>query len=723
MANKITTRVGSLILQYGPGAMLNEEGFSFLIMDPSNWKDSKRKIFDERLQRVLDVDYFAYPEGKFPLNIFPRWFSCTSCRCFLPYESWKKTRGGELICPNCGHRGKMIPARFVAICRKGHLDDVDWNAFVHRGKVCSSPKLILSDRGADSLSSLSIKCEHCGAKRSLSNLINTKGDEKMKCSGASPWRCLCNREDCNQDVKVVHRGSSSVYFPKIITSLVIPPFSSKLFALVEEKVADLKSMLRQTPEIYKKQIFEGLVAQIIAEHNLNEEAAKPALMKILETALGGGIKDQDIANFSYDEYLALSGQTPEDEYPKDFYREIVPTELYHLNFLSCITLIHSIREVRALVGFSRVLPLTSGIESALQESGESTNGNDEVERVDFRTRIGRQTFYPGYQVRGEGIFFSVNYDMVSSHFDTPGWIERFQHLERNFDKSLLKPVEGSKVDRVYLFLHSLSHALIKELANDCGYEISSIRERIYNFPEKKECGIFIYTAEGDVEGTLGGLVRRGRPDMFTNCLKRAISAIKICSSDPICSLSSGQGRDLLNLSACHNCLLLPETSCESNNVLLDRATLVGTLFDPKLGFFYQKIHPYAEGETTLNRRGKKDVKVTLSERGLKLPTETSELVAELSSGAEDEEKAFLKRLSANLPKKLPESEEAGMLTVGAKSFHFRAYWPDRRVVYLEEQPESYFDIKDLLTNAGYFVFRGVDPESNPEIMAKLLGEK
>lgn len=255
MANKITTRVGSLILQYGPGAMLNEEGFSFLIMDPSNWKDSKRKIFDERLQRVLDVDYFAYPEGKFPLNIFPRWFSCTSCRCFLPYESWKKSRGGELICPNCGHRGKMIPARFVAICRKGHLDDVDWNAFVHRGKVCSSPKLILSDRGADSLSSLSIKCEHCGAKRSLSNLINTKGDEKMKCSGASPWRCLCNREDCNQDVKVVHRGSSSVYFPKIITSLVIPPFSSKLFALVEEKVADLKSMLRQTPEIYKKQIF------------------------------------------------------------------------------------------------------------------------------------------------------------------------------------------------------------------------------------------------------------------------------------------------------------------------------------------------------------------------------------------------------------------------------------------------------------------------------------
>lgn len=714
--------MGSLILQYGPGAMLNEEGFSFLIMDPSTWRGSKKKIFDERLQRMLDVDYFAYPEGKFPLNIFPKWFSCTSCRCFLPYESWKKAKGGELICPNCHHRGKMIPARFVAICRKGHLDDVDWNAFVHRGKVCSSPKLFLSDRGADSLSSLSIKCEHCGAQRSLSSLINTKGDEKMKCSGRSPWRCLCNQEDCNEEVKVVHRGSSSVYFPKIITSLVIPPFSSKLYALVEEKVANLRSMLRQMSEVSKKEIFEGLITQLISEHNLNEGAAKPALLKILET-LSSGTKNQDVTNFSYDEYLALSGQTPEDEYPKDFYREIVQTELYHLNFLSCVSLIHSIREVRALVGFSRVLPLTSGIESALQESSDSTNGKDQVERVDFRTKIGNESFYPGYQVRGEGIFFSINYDMISSHFDNPKWIERFKHLERNFDKSLLKPVEGSKVDRVYLFLHSLSHALIKELANDCGYEISSIRERIYNFPEKKECGIFIYTAEGDVEGTLGGLVRRGRPDMFINCLKRAIDAIRICSSDPICSLSSGQGRDLLNLSACHNCLLLPETSCESNNVLLDRATLVGTLFEPELGFFSQRIQPYADNRTTPNRREKKEERVKLSERGIKLPTETSELIAELSSGAEDEEKAFLKRLSARLPKKLPDSEEAGMMAIGGKSFRFRAYWPDRQVIYLEEQPEFYFELKELLTGAGYFVFCGVDPESDPEEMAELLGEK
>jgi hypothetical protein len=41
----------------------------------------------------------------------------------------------------------------------------------------------------------------------------------------------------------------------------------------------------------------------------------------------------------------------------------------------------------------------------------------------------------------------------------------------------------------------------------------------------------------------------------------------------------------LNLAACHACVMLPETSCEHNNVLLDRALLVGTPEDPTLGFF------------------------------------------------------------------------------------------------------------------------------------------
>jgi hypothetical protein len=47
--------------------------------------------------------------------------------------------------------------------------------------------------------------------------------------------------------------------------------------------------------------------------------------------------------------------------------------------------------------------------------------------------------------------------------------------------------------------------------------------------------------------------------------------------------ASGAGG--INLAACHACVMLPETSCEHNNILLDRALLVGTPEDPHLGFF------------------------------------------------------------------------------------------------------------------------------------------
>jgi len=41
----------------------------------------------------------------------------------------------------------------------------------------------------------------------------------------------------------------------------------------------------------------------------------------------------------------------------------------------------------------------------------------------------------------------------------------------------------------------------------------------------------------------------------------------------------------LNQAACHSCLLVPETACELFNLLLDRATLVGTPQDRGVGFF------------------------------------------------------------------------------------------------------------------------------------------
>ena len=137
-------------------------------------------------------------------------------------------------------------------------------------------------------------------------------------------------------------------------------------------------------------------------------------------------------------------------------------------------------------------------------------------------------------------------------------------------------------------LHTLSHLLIYQLSFECGYNVASLSERLYCSDENDDinmAAIFIYTASGDSEGTLGGLVRQGRPDILPKIIKKAIKRAEMCSNDPVCSMSKGQGRDALNLSACHACALLPETCCEERNVFLDRAMLVGTYEHPEIGFW------------------------------------------------------------------------------------------------------------------------------------------
>ena len=56
-------------------------------------------------------------------------------------------------------------------------------------------------------------------------------------------------------------------------------------------------------------------------------------------------------------------------------------------------------------------------------------------------------------------------------------------------------------------------------------------------------GVLLYTASGDSEGSLGGLVRQGIPGRIEDTIVAALQSAKWCSSDPICIQSPGQGPD------------------------------------------------------------------------------------------------------------------------------------------------------------------------------------
>jgi len=243
---------------------------------------------------------------------------------------------------------------------------------------------------------------------------------------------------------------------------------------------------------------------------------------------------------------------------------------------SRIALLHKLRETRAFEGFSRIY---------------STGLTRSEQRALFVEAP--KHWLPGIVVRGEGIFIQFSVTrlqqwIVQHEADLDG---RLSLMRRNLDAlARRRHQELRPITPRFVLLHTFAHLLINQLVQDCGYGSASLRERIYSADgDSPMAGILIYTAAGDSEGTMGGLVRMGQSDRLEEVIRRALEKARWCSTDPVCIESKGQGPDNCNLAACHSCVLLPETSCEEQNRLLDRGVVIGTIDKPGLGFFTSEV--------------------------------------------------------------------------------------------------------------------------------------
>jgi hypothetical protein len=246
-------------------------------------------------------------------------------------------------------------------------------------------------------------------------------------------------------------------------------------------------------------------------------------------------------------------------------------------------LLERLREVRALVAFTRIESKGDFTDAAYSED-------------DRQTSLSRQppTWLPASEVRGEGIFLRLKEDAVEAWEQRP----EVQQLEQEFLQAhkswrrmrKLQPPEGRFPGIRYVLLHSLSHSLMRQIALECGYTAASVRERLYvRMPGEENgpmAGILIYTAASDSEGTLGGLVHLGQPSTLGRQLSQAFEAMRICASDPLCADHSPQGEGrTVHGACCHACLFAPETSCEKGNRFLDRSALIATFAGKGVEFF------------------------------------------------------------------------------------------------------------------------------------------
>lgn len=601
--NQVThsVRAAQAVLQYGVGAMVDFPDQTLVTAAPEYWSGSTR-IFDDRFAKALDVDYFALPTDISYVR-FPEWYFCPKCRTFQPLEKWialyKRKANAKMLeydahmvnhmqCPDC--RQDLVVSRIVTVCEDGHLNDFPWVKWVHtRAKkaICGNPSLKFKTgaSGSEGLEGLSIECS-CGAHATLREAFDSdiferldkeEGSMGFKCEGHHHFKHT--KEFCDKYPRTVQRGASSVYFPVTHSSLVIPPYADKLNTKIEQSTAYDECIIKiadeDTPE-ERIELIRKRLPKWSEKIALEIGALKADVEKILSAKWldnSSEIVDVSSVKYRFEEYMALSGEisTPRGSLG-DFSRDVIPIKEYGLPHIKSIALIDKVRVVNALIGFSRIAPAVNADDS----------GFVSVKKPETR-------WYPAYEVRGEGIFIEFNRQEIDAWVNrNPEIMKRAEKLSENYANSFIGKNHPRNITPKFILLHTISHLLISQLSFECGYSIASLCERLYCSEAsdgKEMAGILIYTASGDSEGTLGGLVRQGYPDAFPRIFKKAVNAAKTCSNDPICITSRGQGRDSLNLAACHACALLPETCCEERNAFLDRAMIVGTFEDRGIGFW------------------------------------------------------------------------------------------------------------------------------------------
>ncbi|MEU9455284.1 DUF1998 domain-containing protein [Streptomyces sp. NPDC048277] len=593
-------RRAQAITTYGVGSLIAVDHESFIVsgLDEAeqSWsRDESPRIHERRLARVLGVDYFRLPPAsddtsKDGLRVrrFPLMHSCPECNDLQRHRDFNPP-AGRSVCGTCDV--DLVPSRFVVACEAGHLDEFPYWQWVHRSKdrgastaaQCGGKLKMRTSGRTSSLRSILISCT-CGQAPEVSMEGSFRRsalkDLGLKCRGSRPWLgASAVAGGCGLPLRTLQRGSSAVWQPVLKSALSIPPWSNgRADPLAEhwEQLRELNS--RAEVEMCLKFVFKGESPVAIDE-----------VMAFLDAEREEDPAGDETPSFDHryralrnKEYERLRSGNDESEHSRD--EEFVcETPLGDQSVLDPLgvtgpMLVKKLREVRALKAFTRLV------------DAESTTDPKEMPLAERPLR-----WLPAMEVRGEGVFLRLDEDRLGAWEKNVAVAARVERMltahQRVLDQRADDPsrVVSSPATPRMVLLHTLTHVLINEWSLEAGYPAAALRERLYAADDM--AGALVYTATSDSAGSLGGLVAQGEPSILARTVRSAVRRAEWCSSDPLCMETEASGAGGINLAACHACVMLPETSCEHNNVLLDRALLVGTPDDPEVGFFAGILNP------------------------------------------------------------------------------------------------------------------------------------
>ncbi|MEU3862543.1 DUF1998 domain-containing protein [Streptomyces sp. NPDC028722] len=631
-------RPSSLLYTYGPGAIMDLPQFTIMPSGLDDWdriwrrRDGIPQIRAPRLRQAVamllrsrDIQLRPYPwqakkmslstEGNdlgVPARVFPQWLRCTGCDMLgaLAQFDYRNTHPyrTDLACfeharctGRAGDRTRRptrrtaVPARYLLACVDGHLDEFPYDRWVHQGQRCDKaefPALKMVDRTAGKGASAVIRCESCGARRPMNEAQGEAGRSKLpRCRGRHPHLDAFEPGGCGNATRLMLVGASNLWFPATHSIIVMPESSEErksdladqIRTALGEKLAkyrDNLSILRDLlddkvdiTDLSNAELAEAVAAADAPPASEAEQEERirtwdpvgllvPEWLYLQKDVLGPGVEDPASG-------LTLSKRERDPDLPPQVTRVLA---------------VERLRKVNALIGFTRI--------DAMDRVG------DLPRRLAPLTRTARPTWTVATEDRGEGIFLQLDDQAVAAWEEqvstTNIWQAHRDAHRRNFYRRFSETADQVDPDTRlkpprYWLVHTLAHALIRELAMTCGYSAASLSERLYAWPESEgraaAAGLLICTTASDSDGTLGGLVQLSEPTRLQGVVSRALYRAARCSSDPICATRTPQDpEDFLHGAACHCCVMASETSCERANRFLDRRFLVD-LPGSDLGFF------------------------------------------------------------------------------------------------------------------------------------------
>ena len=377
-------RPSQLIFTFGVGSLVDLPNMSALVMGLDDW-DTRycSEIQEDRLVAAIqkrlgpqmsrlylppikldgtDRDPAAAAVGV-PVVPFPRWMRCSLCDTLATVESgvFKLVQDQyrpdktEYVHAGClkskgGRPPSAISVRFLLACREGHLTDFPWLNFVHKGNVpCTPAALTLREYGASGdASDIVVKCHSCAAERRMADAFDS--DVAFACPGHHPHLRLIESHGCVEPAKTILLGSSNGWFPTALSALSIPRATDRLGKLVEEQwgeLADLDSLdeVRLVGKKLKK--FQSLIP-------LFSEFKEEDIWTAIEAKRNGlGKQESPQEDLKLPEWQVFSNPDSAAE-SKDFKLRRVAAPKDFEDVFEDTVLVERIREVRALLGFTRI---------------------------------------------------------------------------------------------------------------------------------------------------------------------------------------------------------------------------------------------------------------------------------------------------------------------------------------------------------------------------------